>query len=700
MNWLGRHRIAGIALICAICTGIVMLGRTSPEVPFLSVPWNGEQAFHDLLRNQGRPTKERSDLVFVGIDQQSRQPDALDEEEIVSERALQLMSERPFPWSREVWALLLDKLFAAGARVVVFDLIFNPPNEGDPAFAAALERYRDRVVLGSNFDQSTNNQHVVPNSTLIPQPQARDARVGYVNFWSDVTDGVVREIRFTVTDRQLAGQPPFPGEWMYESLGARALAKFGHTEVPRDLQARPFRFGPPDAYAPINLYEIFLPRYWEQNFQNGAVFRDKLVMIGASAQIMQDFVATPLGPNTPGPAVHLHAIAAALENEFLAYTPVLLGYTLLGAAGLLAWGIVALIRRPLVVLSLLLGVTLAYLAAARLLFDFRGFFLLTVPVLSAFLVSGLLSLGFEYWLERLEKLRTRRTLERYVSKNLVKEILENPDSFYSSLRGVRLPVTVLFSDLVGFTTMTESADPEKLVKQLNEYLSRMTAAVFQNHGTLDKFIGDAVMAVWGNVSSRGVAEDAKSAARAAATMRRELQALNEQWVKDGIAPFSFGLGINHGEAVAANIGSQERADPTVIGDAVNLASRLEGLTRTYGVDILLGPTTAELIRDAFHLRTVAYVQVKGKTRPVETFTLIGARGDEIDPEWLRWLETYEEAIVKFRAREFSEAKILLSRFLEFYPEDGLAKSYLQRTLEYEKEPPDANWTAAEVFTKK
>src|SRR5207237_8139443 len=137
-----------------------------------------------------------------------------------------------------------------------------------------------------------------------------------------------------------------------------------------------------------------------------------------------------------------------------------------------------------------------------------GFIILQMPVLTVFMAGVLLSLGYDFTLERLEKLRTRRTLERHVSKNLVKEILENPDSFYSSLRGVRLPATILFSDIVGFTNMTESADPERLVAQLNEYLSRMTAAVFENNGTLAKFIGAAVMAVWGNVSSRGVAEDA------------------------------------------------------------------------------------------------------------------------------------------------------------------------------------------------
>jgi len=248
--------------------------------------------------------------------------------------------------------------------------------------------------------------------------------------------------------------------------------------------------------------------------------------------------------------------------------------------------------------------------------------------------------------------------------------------------------------------MTESADPEKLVAQLNEYLSRMTATVFENQGTLDKFIGDAVMAVWGNVSSRGVIADAKACANAALAMRRELKALNEKWATEGIAPFHIGIGINHGDVLVGNIGSQEKADPTVIGDAVNLTSRLEALTRTYSVDILVGARAAELIRDEFDLRSVALVQVKGKTQPVEIFTLIGAKNAPTDREFLQRLETYEAAFRKFRERDFTQAKILFSQFLEFYPDDALAKMYLERALEYEGAPPDAAWNAVEVFKKK
>src|SRR5438552_9394607 len=701
MHWLSRHRLLVLALICAFWTGLIFLGHFFPGAPFLSVPWGGEQSFEDLLRREGRKTPTRDDFVFLGIDQSTLQLPPMTTEEIAGNRAFQLMTERPFPWSREVWALLLDRLFGAGARLVMFDMIFSPPNDGDPAFHGALDRYHDKVVIGANFDMQNAAQAVTPNDTLIPPPQLLDNRVGFVNFWPDSIDGKIRAATYRVTDRQLAGLPPHPSQEIFESLSARALTKIGHADdVPRDFRGHMIRFSALDAFEPRPLYEIFDPKFWHANYADGSFFKNKIVMIGSSAQVRHDVFDTPMSPTTSGPALHLQAIAAALGHESLQPTPPTTALALVVGAGLAAWCLIVFLRKPLLCLGGLVVITGAYLGAARLFYDKSGLLLLTVPVLSALLLSGLFSLGFEYALERLEKLRTRRTLERYVSKNLVKEVLENPDSYYSSLRGARVPVTILFSDLVGFTTLSERADPEALVTQLNEYLTQMTSVVFSSGGTLDKFIGDAIMAVWGNVCSFGVAQDAKNCARAALGSGRELRQLNEKWRDEGRMGLGMGIGINQGEVIVGNIGSQERMDPTVIGDSVNLASRLEGLTRIYGVDILLGPTAAELVRDEFHLRSVARVQVKGKTKPVDVFTFVGARDEEVDPEFLKWLETYEEGLEKFRARDFTEAKILFSRFLEFYPDDLLAKMYLARSLDYEQAPPDEAWEAVEVFQKK
>ena len=701
MHWLGRYRLLILTLICVFWTGLILLGHFLPDVPFLSAPWRGEQSFEDLLRQEGRKTAAPKNFVFLGLDQSTLQLPPLTAEEVAGSRAFQLMTEQPFPWSREVWALLLDRLFAAGARVVIFDMIFSPPNDGDPAFHAALDRYRDKVVLGANFDVKNVAQTVTPNDALIPPPQMQDGRVGFVNFWADPIDEKIRAVNYRVTDRQLADLPPHPSEEIYESLSARGLTKIGRgNDVPPDFRGRMIRFTVPDAFPPRPLYEVFDPKLWHANYADGAFFKDKVVLVGASAQVAHDVFDTPMSPVTSGPGLHLQAMAAALGHEFLQSTPPKVGFALVGAAGLFAWSLVGFLRRPLLSLGALVAITAAYLGMARLLYDYTGLLLLTVPVLAALVLSGSFSLGFEYFLERLEKLRTRRTLERYVSKNLVKEILENPDGYYSSLRGVRVPVTILFSDLVGFTTLSEKADPEALVAQLNQYLSGMTSAIFTNGGTLDKFIGDAIMAVWGNVRSLGTAQDAKNCARSALAMRRELRQLNENWRGEGRMGLGMGIGINHGEVIVGNIGSHERMDPTVIGDAVNLASRLEGLTRVYGVDILAGATVADLVRDEIYIRSVARVQVKGKTKPVDVITFVGSRDEDVDPELLKWLETYEEGLEKFRAREFTEAKILFSRFLEFYPDDFLAKLYLNRTLEYEHTPPDEAWQAVEVFQKK
>jgi adenylate cyclase len=682
-------------------------------VPFFSTVWRTEQPFQDLLIREGRKTATKPDFLFVGIDQSSLEMPPLTPEEAANNRAFRLMTEKPFAeWSREIWALFLDRVFASGARLVMFDLVFNKLRdeqlrEGDNAFRAALDRHRDKVALAANFDFSQVSeiggvvQTVVPHPLFIPPPQMQDDRVGYVTFFADRLDQKIRGVRYTITDMQLRIRPPQPYEVPYEALSTRSLEKLGRgQDVPRDLEAHLIRFSALEAYDPLPLYQVFDEKYWHQNFQDGAFFKNKIIVVGASAQVMHDVTDTPLSPETPGPVMHLHALAAAMDHEFLQNTTIPTDYALVCVAGLLAWAIVAFVRRPLLSILLMVIAGALYLGAVRLFYDRAGLFVLTVPVLSNFLVGGAFSLGFEYALERIEKLRTRRTLERYVSKNLVKEILENPDSYYHSLLGVRVPATMLFSDLVGFTTLSEKADPEALVKQLNEYLTEMTSVVFKNGGTLDKFIGDAIMCVWGNVKTFGVQEDTRCAARTALGMRHELKKLNDGWIAEGRMPLGMGVGINQGEVIVGNIGSHERMDPTVIGDAVNLASRLEGLTRIYGVDILIGATAAELVRDEFHLKSVARAQVKGKSEPVDIFTMIGSRNDDVDPELLKWIESYEEGILKFREREFKDAKILFSRFLEFYPDDFLAKMYLERALEYEQQPPDEAWNAVEVFKKK
>jgi adenylate cyclase len=349
MHWLGRYRLLILAAICVFWTGLILLGHFFSATPFLSVPWRGEQSFEDLLRTEGRKTATRNDFVFLGIDQSTLQLPPMTAEEIANNRAFQLMTEHPFPWSREVWALLLDRLFGAGARLVMFDMIFSPPNDGDPAFHAALEHYHDKVVLGANFDMQNAAQAVTPNDTLIPPPQLLDDRVGFVNFWADPIDGKIRAATYRVTDRELAGLPSHPSEEVFESLAARALTKIGHgNDVPRDFGGHMIRFTALAAFEPRPLYEVFDTKFWHANYGDGAFFKNKIVMVGSSAQVAHDVFDTPMSPATSGPSLHLQAMAAALGHEFLQPTPAQIGLALVCAAGLLAWALVAFIRRPLV----------------------------------------------------------------------------------------------------------------------------------------------------------------------------------------------------------------------------------------------------------------------------------------------------------------------------------------------------------------
>src|SRR2546421_11255621 len=225
---MARHRRIVVAVICAFCAAVILVGHFFPSFPFLSGLWRQEQSFEDFLQREGRKARTHPEFVFLGIDQSTLELPPFSPEELASSRALQLMTERPYPWSREVWALLLDRLFAAGARGVMFDFVSNPPNDGDPVLHEALDRYRDRVVIGANFDFSKGMQAVVPNATLIPPPALQDDRVGFVIFFSDPLDRKVRSVRYMASDRLFAGPDSCPSQEVYYAMSARMLKKIGH----------------------------------------------------------------------------------------------------------------------------------------------------------------------------------------------------------------------------------------------------------------------------------------------------------------------------------------------------------------------------------------------------------------------------------------------------------------------------------------
>ncbi|HEV3410591.1 MAG TPA: adenylate/guanylate cyclase domain-containing protein [Chthoniobacterales bacterium] len=590
----------------------------------------------DAIARAGRKTAPNPNLVFLAIDSDSVTLDeeadveemyGLEESDSIEARGLRGMSKL-WPWPREVYALVLERLVEAGAKVVMFDLTFPTPTAGDEPFRLALDKYRDRVVIGSNFVSATSRGfttisagHTRPPESLVPHTQPMDDRVAYTNFWPD-EDDVVRRAQYRITFEQVQGLVPGSQSERFLSLGARGLAKAGlQSALPPGLEDRIFRYtAPPRAgFAPRSVFEIFVPDYWKHNYKSGEFFRDKIVLVGAEGNWQHDEHSTPFG-TMPGPELHLNAMNAAVQNEFireLSHRSVLL-LTIVAAA--LAVALSLGVRSPwsrLLLLGILNGSAVAGTLSA---FD-NSLYVPCLPFLLELNATVLLGLVSDFTSERVEKKRIRRTLERYVSNNVVRELLDKPRAFEQSLGGVLKPATILFSDIRGYSSVSARTDPQTLVAQLNEYLSAMVECVFRYGGTLDKFIGDAVMAVWGNVQSQGVANDAANAVRAGLAMREELARLNEGWRKRGLPELRIGIALNQGDVVVGNVGSPRRMEFTVIGDAVNVSWKLQELTKKVESELVVSESVANLVVEHFEVQRLGAFHIAGLADEFEVFAV-------------------------------------------------------------------------------
>lgn len=696
-----------VLAICGVCTLLFAILWKSQITLLRSLEYYAQ----DLQTRTGRKTPLDDRLALIGIDKAPYGTTDFNEQEIKDEPTLALLQQN-FPWSRAVWAKLIQKLGDAGAKVIVFDFVFAAPGDGDEELKRALEKYGDRVVLGYGIADTHTQQRgfwelQLPSSGIFtPQTTnspVEDPRLGYVNVWPD-EDGIFRKANYRLTGDQLGDI--LPPNVVLDSLDARVLRAFGRPDlVPSGFEPRRFRYtGRPGTFPVARIGDVLLPKMWAANFHNGADFKDKIVFIGPTGDLFQDYHDTPFAnPRAMlGPEIHLNIINAALHGEFLGEPPMPTQLGLIGLAGIAAASVGSLFRQPLKRLFALILLTVAYGALSRVVFSRAGaaaeVLLIATPIL-VLLLSGIGALSYDYLAERLEKRRVRKTLERYVSRDVVKELLDNPQTYFNTLGGVRKPVTILFSDVRGFTTLTESADSHALVKQLNEYFQEMVAHVFRHQGSLDKFIGDAVMAVWGNIVTHGPQRDALNAVATALAMKQSLRKLNEDWKSRGMLELAFGIGINQGEVIVGNLGSSEKMELTVIGDPVNVASRLEGLTKKYHVDLLLGESMAELVGDHYILRTVASVQPKGKTKAANVYTVMGD-GAAQTVSMPVWLARYEEGLRLYRQRKFTEAAVEFQECLRRQPEDYLSARYLEFCENFIENPPDESWTAAEVMTDK
>jgi adenylate cyclase len=674
-----------------------------------------EYGFRDLLTRTGRFNPPDGKLVFVGIDSTSvsLSPD-LDLKTLYSSvaqetseyRALSLMASG-WPWSREIYGLLSERLLNAGARAVAFDVFLPKPGVGDEAFQAVLRRFPDRIVVGANFvpENIGPGQQAwsltLPSSTVVPDPAPAHPSIGYVNQWPGF-NGIIRSAQYRATMEQFHGGVPDDeaGPTAPAALAFRAASKFGAPILAQPFQPHLFRYsGPPGTFTAIPVFQLFVPDYWQRNLGDGAAFRDRVVLVGLYGNWLQDAHSTPFGL-MPGPEIHLNMTNALLHRAFLRELPPWTGDLLIALAAIAAWLLTTLVKKTWLRAAAFILLVAGYLFSIKLAHDHADTIVLALPPVLAFGAAGLVSFVYDFTHETLEKLRIRRTLEAYVSKDVVREVLDNPETYLSKLGGRRENVALIVTDLRGFTTMSEEMDSTQLVAQLNEYLSLMVDDIFSRRGSIDKFIGDAILAVWGHFKSEGAAQDTTLAVEAALLMKESLRRLNADWTSRGLRTFEMGCGVNFGEVIFGNIGSSRKMEPTVIGDAVNVTSRLEGLTKEYGRPLLIGEAAADLIGDVFRLQFVDRVTLKGKTKPLRIYSVVSRRDAALDPEIVAYLEAYEQAQSSYSAGSLKEAKKLFENCLQCRPDDGLVLMYIHRCTSLIDQPSEGAWTGVHIAEHK
>ena len=422
-------------------------------------------------------------------------------------------------------------------------------------------------------------------------------------------------------------------------------------------------------------------------------FTDRIVFVGADAVGVNDLKATALSAKTAG--VYLQASVAGnlLNGDFL--RP-LSGELINGISALLALlgALSALaLRQVTVKIALLLVLLLLFGAGAVAAFRYGVVVDMLNPMASAF-CAWFTAFSFLFFTEDKDKRRVRRVLAQYVSPAVLAEVVDKYENYLDAEVGQRKNISVLFSDIRNFTNISESLSPEKTVEMLNIYFSAMTDVLFAHQATIDKFIGDAIMAFWG--APVRDEQHAVQAVRTALGMLETLHDVNTRLNARGIAPISIGIGINTGEAVLGNIGSEKKLAYTAIGDTVNLAARLEGLTKIYGYPVLITGNTATQIHTELPCRLVDSVRVKGKTHAIRIYApLTCANAEELATARML-TETTALAFEHYRQRRWLEARALY----ETMPADRIRELFVARCHQYELLPPASDWDGTYILSSK
>ena len=426
-------------------------------------------------------------------------------------------------------------------------------------------------------------------------------------------------------------------------------------------------------------------------------FRDKIVVVGATAIGIGDMRPTPFEKQGyPGVEIHANILDNILHDKFLrrGFSEEITDLGVLLFCGL-AMGLLFVLVRPVISSGLYALAVLGLLSFVYYHFAVNGRWLSLVLPAATLSLNYLGVTSYRVLFEEKEKRKVRGAFSQYVAPGFIAQILKDPGRL--QLGGEQAELTVMFSDIRGFTSISEKLTPPQLVDLLNQYLTEMTEIVFQNRGTLDKYIGDAVMAFWGR-PFLDLHDHAACACRAALLMGQSLQKLNENWELQGRPTLKIGIGINTGPMMVGNMGSQRRFNYTVMGDHVNLGSRVEGLNKEYGTQIILTEFAHEHVEGQFVTRQLDLIRVKGKQQPVAIYELLGLASEQ--SIYADLLREFQEGLSVYRAGRWDAACEIFQSLAAQYPSDGPSRLFVHRCQQFLEETPHGAWDGVYTMTTK
>jgi adenylate cyclase len=669
-----------------------------------------------------------------------------------------LNAEGQWPWGRDKLALMLHQLFARyQVRVVGFDVAFSEPDmssgiavleavgAGELRDVAPLQSFLQRARVSLDYDrrfaEEIGKGPVVlgflvsrkkERSGVLPPPAfaaSALANAEYGHFSASGYSGNIAPLQAAAVaaghllpaldpDGVVRSVPMFiqVGDGFFEAMSLAVLRIYlGNALIHLETHVEPGK--PPQGWIrfvrvgdavriPLDeMMAALVPyrggfRYVSAtDVMRGTLgvdeLKDRIVLVGTSAQGLADVRATPTAEDLPGVEIHASLISGALDNAMKSRPTEMLAIAVLT---------ILFVGIPLAVLLprlSALAATLVVAAVSVLVVGVNAWAWqvhnLVLPLAGPLvMLAGLyfLDVAWGFFAETRHRKLMTTLFGTYVPKEIVAEMAKEPASY--SMHGQSLEMTVLFADIRDFTSISENRKPRDLKDLINTYFTKMTVCIQDKHGTVDKYIGDTIMAFWG-----APVRDAKHARRAlecGLAMQKALRELDPVFAKKHWPALRIGVGINCGTMSVGDMGSEFRRSYTVMGDAVNLASRLEGLTKEYGVGILVSENLVRAVQ-GFVYREVDKVRVKGKQKGVAIFEPIGAQG-EVDDETLAEIARFNQALAHFRAQRWDEADALLQELASVAPELKLYRLYRERIADFRASPPGADWDGVFGFSTK